>query len=79
MHRDKSTKMAKWLFLPNCHFGNFFPVYRFQIYFFLQNDFWLSVMKRATIHFCLKSVSGPVQACQSTYRKEKLNYFKFPS
>ena len=73
--RNKITKMAN--FLPNCHFGTFVPVYRFKN-FFLQNDFWLSVMKELLHTFAEKvsqALSRPVHVLIS---EDKLNYFKFP-
>ena len=80
-NRCTGTKVPKWqsgYFLPNCHFGTFFPVYRFQN-FFLQNDFWLSIMKELFHIFAEKvsqALSRPVHVL--TW-EDKLNHFKFPT
>ena len=66
------------IFLPNSHFGTFFPVLQFQN-FFLLNDFSLSIMKDLLHTFSKKVslvLSRPVHVLIG---EDRLNYFKFPS
>ena len=66
------------IFLPNSHFGTFFPVHRFQN-FFLPNDFSLNIMKDLLNNFPQKvslNLSRPVHVL---IWEDKLNYFKFTS
>ena len=64
-------------FLLNSHFGTFFPVHQFQI-FFLPDDFSLSIVKDL-LHTLSKKVSLALsRPVHVLIQVDKLNYFKFP-
>jgi len=72
----QNGKMA--IFLPNSHFGTFFPVHQFQN-FFLPNDFSLSIMKDLLHSFSKKVSLALFKPVHVLIREDKLNYLKFLS
>ena len=76
MHGDKTAKMAKCCFLPNCHFGTFVPVQRFQICFgkmtfgwVLWKSYYTLLMKK-----CLRPCPG-LSMCSSEWIKWIISSF----
>ena len=78
MHKDKSAKMANWLFFAKLPLWHFCPCASISN-FFLQNDFWLSVMKELLHIFAEKVSQALSRPVHVLVLEDKLNYFKFSS
>ena len=73
-NRCTGTKVPKWqsgYFLPNCHFGTFFPVHRFQKVFGKMTSGW--VLWKSYYTHLLKNCLRPCPGL-SMYLSERMNW-----
>ena len=75
MHRDKSAKMAKWLFFAKLPFWHFFPFASISEILFAKILF-IGYYERLITHLFSKTISGPVQVRPCTYLRGQIELFQ---